>query len=842
MIRVEGSGPLDARIAFIGEAPGQVEEQEGRPFVGPAGFLLWGICHDLGISRSEIYVTNVSKYRPPGNQFWRLRELIGIPSLNEQISSLKDEIDAIDPNIVVVFGNNALKALTGHDKISNWRGSLLWWHGRKLISTIHPAYILHSQADTEGGGDGAFHYWMKKLIEHDIRRAVEHSWDRDYRPPSRVIQHCKTLWDFNSFMSRQGQRDEVSVDIEAMQGTCMPGTVALSFNPHDALAIPLYPEIRGVIKSRKKNEPPKEVIKPTGLVERDQAGIWHALACVLEECDAIGANLKYDADKLLRLGMRLKVAWDVNLASHVIYPEFFKRLAFLTSIYTEEPYYKDEGKLFDPAKDDISQLLNYNGLDACVTLEIKQQQVGELRELGLLEFYTEFIHELHFLYSDMERVGFRPNEDERERLVRKYANWSAQLEVKLCGLLGYNLNVNSPVQVAKTVYQDLKLPLRGRRTPTGQPGTGEQVLSALLINVAKKEEHKQVLELILQKRAIDKQLGPQYLTCKADYNGKIKSTWNISGTENGRTSSSQLKAPIRPEKLGISFQTFTKHGEIGGDIRSFLCPDPGLYLVQIDSAQAEARVCFVLGRDWETLKLVDEVDIHALTASWVFGGTWEDHSKKRNNGEETPERFIGKTTRHAGHLDIRKGEFARNVTADARKYGISLGLFSEWKAGKVLDIFHLQCPNVRGVFHKEVVDALERTRVLYAPPPADHLNSGRRREFFERWGRELWKEGYAFLPQSIVSDNTKAAGLAAKKLVPDIQFIGESHDSLLFQRDKEDYEEVAGIVKNCMERAIDFSKCTLSRDYKLVIPAEIEVGENYKDLKKLKVKYEQLAG
>jgi uracil-DNA glycosylase family 4 len=818
---VPGSGPIGAELAFIGEAPGEIEDKEGKSFVGPAGNLLWAICDSIGIRRRDVYVTNVLKYRPPNNQFWRAAEL-GI-NTGEEIAKLRDEINTIDPNCVVMFGANTFNSLIGKGKINNWRGSILWWNGRKAVPTIHPAHILHSEGEGEDGeGDGAFKYWMKYLIGFDIQRAIKHSKNKDYRLPSRVIQPCTSYYDLHSFISRQRDTSEMAEDIEAAKGTCMPVCIGISFSKYDAMSIPLYSHIPNTDKL-------------TGVREADLPQIWHTLGQLNSDpkVKKIGQNFKYDEDKTDRLGLHIDKLWvDTSLLAHTLYPEFWKSLAFLTSICTEQPYYKDEGKLFDPAKDDFNQLLKYNGMDAACTKEVKDVLYAELVELGMTDFFHEFIMPLHKVYLDMERVGFHVDEKTREELIRKYAKWSAHNEMEMFFHLGFNVNANSWKQVGHVVYSILNLPRRGRRSKSTQGGTGEQVLSGLLLNVVKKERDRRVLELVLTERRVTKALGPQYLLSVPDYDGRIKSTWNLVGTETGRTSTKMLKAPIRPQKMGISFHTFTKHGDIGGDIRRFLKPAPGKVLVQIDSSQAEARVCMLLAEDYETLSLMDELDLHALTASWIFGGTWQDHSKEKHGGE-TPERFIGKTTRHSGHLDIRKGEFARNTVADARKYGIKIGLFSEWKAGKILDTFHNMCPRIRGTFHQQIVDCLEKDRTLVAPAPIKGLKHGGRRTFHERWGRELWKQAYAYIPQRTVSDNTKSAMIDLKKKVPDIELIGESHDSILFQRDKDDYIEVARIAQRLIERPIDFSGCSLPRK-ELMIPSEVEVGDNYKDFRKVK--------
>jgi hypothetical protein len=108
---------------------------------------------------------------------------------------------------------------------------------------------------------------------------------------------------------------------------------------------------------------------------------------------------------------------------------------------------------------------------------------------------------------------------------------------------------------------------------------------------------------------------------------------------------------------------------------------------------------------------------------------------------------------------------------------------------------------------------------------------GRRRQFFNKWGRDLWKEAYAQIPQATVSDQTKFAMLQGRRRIPgylkDWFFLLESHDSALALVRDELVPEYIKVMTEEFERPIDFKNCTLSRDYKLVIPAETVVGKRW---------------
>jgi DNA polymerase len=135
---VPGEGPADARCMFIGEAPGAKEDECGRPFVGMAGDFLDDLLGDLGIERTSIYITSVMKCRPPDNRNPRRDELeTCIPAW------LYDQIDLIDPEIIVVLGGVAFKALFDENApLKDVHGQIREREGRRWLITYHPASAM----------------------------------------------------------------------------------------------------------------------------------------------------------------------------------------------------------------------------------------------------------------------------------------------------------------------------------------------------------------------------------------------------------------------------------------------------------------------------------------------------------------------------------------------------------------------------------------------------------------------------------------------------------------------------------------------------------------------------
>jgi uracil-DNA glycosylase family 4 len=136
---VFGVGNPSADLMFVGEAPGADEDVQGEPFVGRAGQLLTKIIEAIGLSRSDVYIANVIKCRPPQNRNPEQDEVDTCEPF------LFRQIDVIQPKVIVALGTFAARALLRTvDPISRLRGRVFEYRGAKLIPTFHPAYLLRN--------------------------------------------------------------------------------------------------------------------------------------------------------------------------------------------------------------------------------------------------------------------------------------------------------------------------------------------------------------------------------------------------------------------------------------------------------------------------------------------------------------------------------------------------------------------------------------------------------------------------------------------------------------------------------------------------------------------------
>ena len=148
-VLVFGEGRVGAPVMMIGEAPGEQESLQGRPFVGKAGKNLDAFLAQAGMDRAALYVTNVVKFRP--TRVSAAGRTVNRPPTQEEIKLflpwLLREIDLVDPRYIITLGNVPLKALTGRGSvIGDLHGDFIDWQGRRLFPMYHPASVIYNPA------------------------------------------------------------------------------------------------------------------------------------------------------------------------------------------------------------------------------------------------------------------------------------------------------------------------------------------------------------------------------------------------------------------------------------------------------------------------------------------------------------------------------------------------------------------------------------------------------------------------------------------------------------------------------------------------------------------------
>lgn len=549
---IPGGGNQNAKIMILTECPTYDDIQANK--LMSRHFVTKELLKENGINPQSCWITSVSKYFVPPNVGKRRMSFPdrckenGI-ELDKHLAELQVEINGIQPNVILGLGKSSLFAAIGKYDITSYRGSILNGFGRKFISTFNPEHLSWQAQDVEFKG-----YYNRQIMAFDFRRAVSQSSFPDIKKPNRILEICRNSAHLSEFIARWKNKKRVAVDIEA-HATYLPACMGLAFDKSHGISVPLW------------NTDDISSIPTSDLVQ-----CWIILNKIFQDYEVVGHNFNYDRDKTKRLGFTYKnYISDTMLKLFAINPELPVNLALGTSFYTEESFYKNEGMY----KGSFHDLQIGNARDACVTLEIDENTEADLKELNQTKYYYNYLMKLPDMYWDIEQCGLAIDETKRDELVHKYIAWDEKIRYELFKLTGAEINVASPKQVGILLFDVYKIKNKGQ-------GTGEEALTDILNGAQLKDpEKRKVVELILEDRRVRRTISSS-LMALPDYDGRLKTTYFIC-LNTGRSSTGMLEEPVRPlvevidengkkknKAIGFPFQTMTKHGDIGADIREMI--------------------------------------------------------------------------------------------------------------------------------------------------------------------------------------------------------------------------------------------------------------------------------
>jgi uracil-DNA glycosylase family 4 len=791
---------------IVGDYPTQKEYNSGYSFSGSNGNLLQSLFQPYNFSAKSLYKTHYFKVPIPGyaspSKKIQAEAVQRIKEMEDWDSLLKEEIETICPNGIVACGELALQHLTEEKGIRKWRGSILHLHPRFSKRNIKVFPIL-SPREIWIDNEHPFVY-----TQWDCGRIVKYKDLTGRFEPPGLVWIARSPDELYEWWKRGEKGDFLTLDIETHHGfiTC----IGFSHNGTEAVSVPLLvgPHINHF----------------------DRGRMYRLTKEILESrVPKVNQNIKYDWSVLETFGFKVNnIIGDTMLMGHSIYPELPVGLDFLSSMYTDHPYYKDEGKKFDPRQHSVDRLLLYNARDALVTWQIWKLQLEDAEAMNVKHFYFKYVHPTFFIYKKLDQTGVLVDDSRRKSLLQKYRPMLAQMEQTINLIAEEKINVLSPKQVSHLVYNILQCPKMTHTTNTGNVtlNTDEDSIEELYVNKITDEGRKTILKYIIVARKIHKVI--QFLTSPISPDGRMRTSYKLHGTETGRTSAGKSiepsfyiddKSKIRERECGGSFQTIGKHGyefgpeRIGADLRSIFVPAPGWCFVEGDQGQAEDRVVCVLAEDWDGLEVLNRKkfkrnkfglkdDRHTMTAMLITGKEFDAITP-----DDRQER--GKKPRHAGNYNM--GSYILSVLTHLRQ--------SECAA--LLNRFHATNPNIRGVFHQSIRQVINSKRYLITP-------HGRRRDFFGRIDEETYKQAFATIPQATVSDHNKftiLGQLASRWEWDRVRPLAESHDSNTFEVRNDVRESFIEDFQRAIETPISFRDCIISRDIEIVIPGEINWSE-----------------
>lgn len=819
---VKGTGPSNAKLMAVSDYATREEAQKGIAFEGSTGNLLNRWCANAHSNSAQVYKTlYIKNFLPVPRSKKKAQQ--AYQDVVDQFKPfsydniLIDEINNIDPNAILALGERSFNFLTGKSGIHKYRGSILpisnlIEHKIRLPQKIKVIPALHPR--------DIFADWPKFYIAQlDINKALEQAKSSQPFKQDFLAWVCRDAASLEDYIKRHSSAPFCITDIELHLD--IPTAIGIALSRNEALCVPI---LDGSI------QPLELAVMFKKLNRLYNSGI-----------PVVNQNLKFDTSKLERFGFTFKnEAGDTAIISKILYPEFQKKLDFLTSIYTNLQYYKDEGRDYDPITRVKDQLYLYCAKDCISDWRVYEEQLKELKEEGLYNFYTDKVWPLFHIYRKIDKRGLLVDQTKREELRIKYETENAYQICKLKDLTGVDLlgpKALSSKKVGDFLYKELKLPPHTHLTPQGNKAwsTDADTLEFMELNEitgSNETEAKQreILRTIVAIRHLDK--IEEFLACYEHPDGRMRTSFDLGGTETGRTSTSKttdsyyaivdgrmILSPIgRPPKLGIPFHTIPKRGflvdgeYIGRDLKSMFVPTPGYVFIAGDLSQAESRRVAVLAEDMEMMEMFDTPPgIHIMTAQWLF----PDVKIKKG----TFEYDMGKRARHAGSYDMEVYRFSQMAH-------ISMHL-----AAELLRKFHTKSKKIRNVYHLKVANQVKQHRKMETP-------FGRKRTFYSKVTDRTLKEGYAYDPQSTISDHLKFNILrplgdyfGERK---DVEFVMEKHDEIIVEVKESVVAEYCDKFMEFSETRIDCRLGTFPFDYDLHIPVELEMGvENLLEMEEL---------
>lgn len=747
--RVEPTGPINAKIMIIGEAPGHEEEREGLPFVGTSGRLLTQCLAKAGLNRQDIYITNVVKIKPPNNKMERLHELGITPE--DYKEELLEEIKKVNPNVIVPLGNLAMSIICGasYKSITKIRGSILEIDGRKVIPTVHPAICLRQ-------------YEFTHLLTYDLKRIKEQSDFPELRRKQRTLKYGMDR--FEDYLVEldmlQEEAEYLSVDLETFRSSGVIRCVGLGHRDDYALAVPI------LNKSQSIWSPAEEDI------------LWRKIRQLLLTKKVIAQNANFEMTQLAQYTDGNMLVWMDTMRAHaLLYPEFPHGLDFLGSVYTDIPYWKEDGKTSNDSDD--SQLWEYNCKDVCATFEIAMELWEELKEAEMEEFYWAYDNPLMMSLWRMEQRGMKVDmtllAEVREDLTERVD----KLTGEITELAGFPLNVNSTKQMGTYLYQTLKLPTQYNRK------TGRITSNADAIEKLSKKYNFPILAKVVELRNY-KKLISTYVDIKMEDDNRMRTNYGL--TETGRLTSRK-----NIFGSGMNMQNIPKSS------RKIFVPDDGKILIAGDLAQAEAMVVAWISKD-ENLKNVfkEGGDIHSKVASLIFNA----------NPPSPEQRTIAKRVVHGTNYCMGVNTLAGFCAVPVKV------------AKKVQEEYFKLFPLVRQ-WQIDIEQQIKKTRRLITP-------MGRKRTFFGRYGDQTTREAVAYVPQSTVADYINCALIRLDEALPiGADILVQVHDELVIQCDEGQLHEVMKTMKKIIQRPI------LCGADMLEIPLDLQTGYNWYEMEEV---------
>lgn len=824
-----------SRILIVADYPSNDDVKTGRPFSDGHGAIISIALSQAGVTLAECsiaYVVSEAHTLATINSIWTPK--LGFTTRgNACVEALKDVLVKVNPNVILTLGEISLQALTTKRSITKWRGSILE-SGIKLGQKVIPTFAPR---------DCAKMYLWRYFMASDCKKLAKEAFTPTINLPIRDLKIEPSFSEAISYMDNiLKNHRQIACDIECSIGRADKGIscISLAISPIDCMSIPF----------------------DNRWSEEEELALWKKLAQVLEHPDIEkiyqnGAD--FDTVYLLAVHNIFPGGYlhDTMIKHSLNYPDFPKSLAFLTSIYTDEPYYKDDGKAVNVGADK-RQFYIYNAKDSAVDFEINNKVSQELTKGGNQSTY-DFCVKLMEPLMYMQLRGIKVNQEGLAKLSTDVGNQIVDKQSQLDTLVGDKLpkatkaqrknyeydrlNPSSSKQCAHYFYDILKL--KAQTKTAKDPKTGEKKTTISTDNKAMgrlvRTYKNQEAALVKQIRGLRKLKGT-YLDMNIDKDGRIRCSFKIAGTVTGRLSSS-----------ATIFDTGTNLQNLPLTFKEFLVADEGHILVDLDKAQAEWVASAYIFNDSNMIKAIEErADIHIRTAHMMFKAPEETIAlEDKYLGSSTDPEFIREAREKMFHetycnaltynplpnMSMRqsgkKCNHSFNYGLSPQGFSIQYDMPLEFSK-KCYNLYHAGYPGIHKG-HEHIRNIMGSSRTL------TNL-FGRKRRFLGRLDDNLYKAAYSFKPQSTVGELLNRGIVATyydqynpeiRSFMRPIDMLNQVHDNMLFQYPIRTEEEITNLARAIWRTKDNLNIPLTANGREFIIRTDGKVGFNGKAMKKI---------
>ena len=674
-------------------------------------------------------------------------------------ADLIDEINLLpNPKILVPLGNYALEAVTGRSGITNLRGSVL--HPTSRIK--HDCIVIPTFHPSKLHYD----YTAWPLIVADfmrIKKIADSGFNFKFPTYSFILK--PTFDQVMTTLEKLEKMDNTLMTIDVETPHMLLSCFSIAWSRSEAICIPFF---WGTGKDYWS--------------QAEEVAVWQRLSEVLPKLNLTNQNVLFDWSILLQHGIKLKIPkFDSMLMHSCLYSELPHRLEIITSIYTDVEFYKRDEKEEKGSSLKAGQEMahwRYCCYDSVAALWSIEELLKELVEENMIDPYLNLFADLIEPIFLMNITGIR-TDSEKLKSVRKDLQKNIKtVDTEIERAVGHELNVKSPKQVAQTLFSELNM-VGYKSRQTGKTTTSEKDLIKLA------HKYQIDLPLLIVKNRKDYKLLSLFSEENIDDDGRIRCQYSLTRTKTGRIASKKSFSG-----RGMNLQNVKREGPA----RSFFVPEKGHILIGADQKNAEARVMAWLSRDEALLEVfMSGKSIHMENAKNLFG---------KYVDKNDPLYTVGKGLLFGANYGIGPWAFARNANLPYPEAKLKLALY------------YSTYPNIRDVFWKYVEEQLKESRTLYNP-------FGRRQIFFDRLNDATLRAGYAFIPQSTVTDINK---IALKRIYKIYLPVLEVHDGLILSVPKNEIKKGIKALQDAYE--VEFEIW----GEKHVIPVDVSIGNNWHDM------------